>query len=415
MLYHGSLILLAVLALLGVVFEEKIHINKAKTTLFCGTLSWIILFIGAKGEQLGVIEKGLHENLAEIASLWLFLLAAMTFVAYLNKKGMIENLIHLFLPSKISEKKLMIITGIFSFVFSSLADNITATLCSVALIMSLHMPLEKTLKYAVLVVFAVNSGGVALITGDVTTLMIFLSKKVEIENLLLLSLPSFIAVMALTLLLCRGLDGHVEIRLRPTTFHKTELMIAIIFLCTILGTIAANILFAIPPVLSFLFGLSLMFLAATLYRDDSETHPIMDYIRMVEFDTLMFFLGILLVVGMLREIHVLDNLVQLYTLLPHAIASLLMGIASAFIDNVPLTAALLKSGIEMTDTNWLVLTYSVGVGGSLLSIGSAAGIVSMSKVPGLTFSAYLRYYPLLLIAFGCGFAGSMLIGMLRFG
>ncbi|MDO6805267.1 SLC13 family permease, partial [Wenyingzhuangia sp. 1_MG-2023] len=101
---------------------------------------------------------GLEENIGEIASLWLFLLAAMTFVVYLNKKGMIESLIYKVLPSQISERKLLFLTGLFSFVFSSLADNITATLISIALILSLNLPTPKTLRFATLVVFAVNSG-----------------------------------------------------------------------------------------------------------------------------------------------------------------------------------------------------------------------------------------------------------------
>ena len=168
------LIGLAVAALLGVVLEEITHINKAKVTLFFGTLAWILLFVfspaGAEREQ---VLTSLNENIAEIAGLWIFLVAAMTFVAYLNKKGMIENLIYLVLPKRISERALLFLTAAFCFVFSSLADNITATLVSITLILSLKLSAEKTIKYAALVVFAVNSGGVALITGDVTTLMIF--------------------------------------------------------------------------------------------------------------------------------------------------------------------------------------------------------------------------------------------------
>ncbi|MCK9505185.1 MAG: sodium:proton antiporter NhaD [Porticoccaceae bacterium] len=415
MIIHSLLILLAVMALLGVVFEEKIHINKAKTTLFCGTLAWVILFItAASSAQSAQIKLGLTENITDIASLWLFLLAAMTFVAYLNKKGMIENLIYLFLPKRISEKKLLFLTAIFCFLFSSLADNITATLCSVALILSLQLSLEKTIRFAVVVVFAVNSGGVALITGDVTTLMIFLADRVRIEDLLFLSLPSFIAVMVLAGFLSRGLDDIIEVKPHITDIRKVDISIAAIFLLTILGTIGANIYFDIPPVLSFLFGLSLMFLTARFFNEDIDEDPIMDYIRLIEFDTLMFFLGVLLVVGMLREIQVLNGVIELYSAMPHGLANFAMGILSAIIDNVPLTAALLKSGIEMNDTNWLLLTYSVGVGGSLLIIGSAAGIVAMSKIPSMTFNSYLRFLIPLFTAYCCGFAGAYLLGMWLF-
>ncbi|MCP5162046.1 MAG: sodium:proton antiporter NhaD [Hahellaceae bacterium] len=405
------LIFLAIVALLGVVLEDVIHVNKAKITLFLGTLAWILLFMfGGSADHQEHVIRGLEENIAEIASLWLFLVAAMTFVAYLNKKGLIENLIYLFLPERISEKSLLFLTAAFCFVFSSLADNITATLVSVTLILSLNLSLEKTIRFATLVVFSVNSGGVALITGDVTTLMIFLADKVHIVDLLMLAAPAFLAVMLLAALLSRGMNDIVEVQKHRTDVRGVDISIAITFLCTILCTIIFNVTFHIPPVLTFLFGMSIMFLIARFFHDDTE-EPILEYIRVIEFETLLFFLGILLLVGMLKEIHVLDTLVQIYGLLPAFAANYLMGILSATIDNVPLTAALLKAGIEMSPPAWMGLTYAVGVGGSLLVIGSAAGIVAMSKVNGLTFGSYLRYSLFLLIAYSLGYVAVYYLGV----
>ncbi|MEC7474313.1 MAG: sodium:proton antiporter NhaD [Pseudomonadota bacterium] len=406
------LIALAVAALLGVVLEEITHVNKAKVTLFFGTLAWLLLFIFAPaGEVRETVLESLNENIAEIAGLWIFLVAAMTFVAYLNKKGMIENLIYLVLPQRISERALLFLTATFCFVFSSLADNITATLVSITLILSLQLDRAKTIKFATLVVFAVNSGGVALITGDVTTLMIFLAGKVAILQLLVLAVPAFIAVMVLAAMLSIGMRGEVVVQAHRKDVRGVDVAIALIFLCTILGTIIGNFLFQIPPVLTFLAGLSVMFLVARFFSDDNDSDPILEYVRQVEFETLFFFLGILLLVGMLKEIRVLDGLVHIYDQVPAVMANYLMGVMSAAIDNVPLTAALLKSGLQMGVAEWMVLTYAVGVGGSLLVIGSAAGIVAMSKVPGLTFGSYLRHMLYLFIAFNIGFAGVYLIGL----
>jgi len=406
------LIALAVAALLGVVLEEITHVNKAKVTLFFGTLAWLLLFIFAPaGEARETVLESLNENIAEIAGLWIFLVAAMTFVAYLNKKGMIENLIYLVLPQRISERALLFLTATFCFVFSSLADNITATLVSITLILSLQLDRAKTIKFATLVVFAVNSGGVALITGDVTTLMIFLAGKVAILQLLVLAVPAFIAVMVLAAMLSIGMRGEVVVQAHRKDVRGVDVAIALIFLCTILGTIIGNFLFQIPPVLTFLAGLSVMFLVARFFSDDNDSDPILEYVRQVEFETLFFFLGILLLVGMLKEVRVLDGLVHIYDQVPAVMANYLMGVMSAAIDNVPLTAALLKSGLQMGVAEWMVLTYAVGVGGSLLVIGSAAGIVAMSKVPGLTFGSYLRHMLYLFIAFNIGFAGVYLIGL----
>ena len=290
------LVLLAIASLITIVFEEQIKINKAQTVLFFGTFSWIFLFIFSPDtETHQQIQAGLEHNISEIASLWLFLVAAMTFVVYLNKKSLIESAIYRLLPKEISERKLLFLTGIFCFLFSSLADNVTATLVSIALILSLGLSTAKTLRFATVVVFAVNSGGVSMITGDVTTLMIFLAGKVNIVDLLMLALPSLAAVMFLAFLLARPLDGQVKIERKHSDLNTIDVLIAVTFLSTILLTMVGNVLFDIPPVLTFLSGLSIMFLLAKFYGEDTQHHPILDYIRQIEFDTLLFFLGILLI------------------------------------------------------------------------------------------------------------------------
>ena len=284
------LIVFALAALAGVVLEELTHISKAKITLFFGTVSWILLIIFAPaGQERQAVLHGLTENITDIAGLWLFLIAAMTFVAYLNKKGLIENLVYLVLPSRISERGLLFLTGTFCFLFSSLADNITATLVSIALVLSLKLDRIRTIKFATLSVFAVNSGGVALITGDVTTLMIFLAGQVEIASLLLLSLPAFAAVMFLAAALSIGMSGVVHIQSHQTETRPVDLAIAGVFLLTILATISGNMLFQIPPVLTFLTGLSVMFLVARFFNEDNDNDPILEYIRTIEFENVIIF------------------------------------------------------------------------------------------------------------------------------
>ena len=134
---------LIAVAFVLIVVEDVIHVNKAKTTLFFGTLCWIILFISLNGHSLDHIKHELNENILEIATLWLFLMAAMTFVAYLNSKGFIQNLVQRVLPSEISERKLMFLIAGFAFLFSSISDNITATLVSLAVVMSLKLDGRK--------------------------------------------------------------------------------------------------------------------------------------------------------------------------------------------------------------------------------------------------------------------------------
>lgn len=407
------IICLALLALLFVIFEDVIHINKAKSTLFFGCLTWLILYVWPNSPfNHHQVTESLNENLLEIASLWLFLMAAMTFVAYLNGRGFISGLVQRLLPKQLSERKLLVVLGVAAFLFSSLADNVTATLVSVAIITQLNIAMKKRLKYAALIVFAVNSGGVSLITGDVTTLMIFLAGKVSITTLLMLIGPALLGVITLALLLSRGMSGVIELNVKAKPIEPTDSVIALIFLTTIVSTLLLNVLFHVPPVLTFLFGLSLMFLVGHFMQWPKINTNVLNYIREIEFDTLLFFLGILLIVGVLKQLQVLDGIAQIYQLLPTSLANYLMGISSSLIDNVPLTAAVLKADIQMLPSEWLAVTYAMGVGGSLLIIGSAAGIIAMSKVKELSFISYLSMFIQLLIAYSVGYWASVLVSQI---
>jgi Na+/H+ antiporter NhaD/arsenite permease-like protein len=395
------LIFIVSIGFLSIIAEDLIKVDKAKSTLFWGTLAWIVYFIAASMDgSTSFAAEALNENLLDIATLWLFLFSAMTFVAYLSEKGIIEIIASYLLPKQLSEKGLLFFIGAFSFIFSSLADNITATLVCLTILLGLNIDRDKLVKYAIVVVYGVNAGGVSLITGDVTTLMIFLADKVNISDLLMLILPAFTSVFILCLLMSYGMKGNIEVTTKKHTLAPVDSVIALLFFLTIIGVIFGNVFFSIPPVLSFLFGLSVMFMVSRIL--DRE-EPILDYVRKIEFDTLLFFLGVLLLVGMLKEVGVLEVFLDTYKQFPTLIANYAVGITSALFDNVPLTSAILKSGIDMEGNEWLALTFSVGVGGALLAIGSAAGVVAMSKIPELTFMRYLKFFPQLFIAYTSGY------------
>lgn len=408
------LLALIVFAFVMIVIEDLVHVNKAKSTLFIGTLVWILAFIFP--EQIihdGNVQEKLNENLLEIATLWLFLMAAMTYVAYLNQKGLITQLVYRVLPEQITQRKLMLMMALLALLFSSLADNITASLIMLSLLASLNLEKKELLKFATLLVFAVNSGGVALITGDVTTLMIFLAGKVEILDLFLLIPPATIGVAVLVLCLMSGSNQEFQLPRFRRPISGRDKVIGALFLLTILGTLSFSTLYQIPPLLTFLFGLSVMFLVhQMLHKKDDERPNILEYIRDIEFDTLLFFLGVLLLVGMLKELSVLDHLPELYNVLPIAMANYIVGLLSALVDNVPLTAAILKSGVVMDKAQWLGLTYATGVGGSILIIGSAAGVIAMSKMKELTFLSYMRFIHWLLVAYTSGYVCVLVAGSL---
>ncbi|AZQ09516.1 sodium:proton antiporter NhaD [Shewanella khirikhana] len=413
---HTFLIILAVLALLSIIFEEVTHLNKAKTTLFLGCVSWVALFMAAGGgEHTELVAHELNENLLEIATLWLFLMSTMTFVAYLNAKGMIQIMVQKIFPQRVSVRMLMIQVALFALVLSAFCDNVTATLVSLGLLTTFKLDKQMRRRMAVLIIFAVNSGGVALITGDVTTLMIFLSGHVHISELLILFIPAAASVFLLAILFSMNARGEVSTTPINRAYQPVDIAIAAIFFITIIMTMVLNVLFGIPPVLTFLTGLSVMFLVGHTIRSDKEETKILEYIRQVEYDTLLFFLGILLLVGMLKEIGTLELLTEVYAMHDPNISNFVTGMGSAILDNVPLTAALLKAEPVLSTPEWLGLTYAVGVGGSLLVIGSAAGIIAMSKVKELTFVTYLKYVPSLLLSYVVGYALTLLIAYQFYG
>ncbi|MCP8686942.1 sodium:proton antiporter NhaD [Marinobacterium sedimentorum] len=408
---HWILLSLIVLAFVLIVAEDFVHINKAKSSLFLGTLVWLLAFIFPEpGTDAASIQTQLNENLLDIATLWLFLMAAMTFVAYLNQQGLITQMVYRILPARIGQRQLMLLMAMLALAFSSLADNITASLIMLSLLSSLKLKTETVLKFAALLVFAVNSGGVSLITGDVTTLMIFLAGKVEISNLFLLIPAAILGVIVLLLTMLGGTSGELDIPHFRRPVAGRDKVIALLFVLTIGSTLFMSVYFSVPPVLSFLFGLSVMFLMYQfLNRNTPSSQSVLEYIREIEFDTLLFFLGVLLLVGMLKELSVLEHLPALYQVMPVYAANYVVGLLSALVDNVPLTAAILKSGIDMDRADWMGLTYAAGVGGSLLIIGSAAGVIAMSKIEALSFATYLRFLPRLLLAYSVGYVAVLAI------
>jgi Na+/H+ antiporter NhaD/arsenite permease-like protein len=405
------ILVLTALGFISIVLEDLTHINKAKTTLFFGSLVWLLYYI-EHATTAGEVDVKLNENLLEIASLWLFLMSAMTFVAYLNNRGFIANLVMRLLPEKLSLRTLLFITANFAFIFSSLADNVTTTLVCISLLIPLKLDNKDMLRFMAVIVFGVNSGGVSLITGDVTTLMVFLAGKVTIGNLLMLIAPAYAALMILTFFMSKRMSGDLVIEKNQQPILMVDWVAGGQFLITILSILALNVLFHVPPLLTFLVSLGLLFLIMQFLNKDED---VMRNIRLIEFDTLLFFLGVLLMVGMLKELKVLDLLSGMYTHLPIPVANYALGVFSSLVDNVPLTAAVLHSGMEMPLSDWISLVYAVGVGGSLLVIGSAAGIIAMSKVEGLTFASYARYFKYLLVAYTIGFALAWGLGQLVHG
>lgn len=399
---------LFLVAFAAIIFEERIGFEKYKTSMFFGLSAWCLLLIEEhfKGkEAFDKMEHAFHEYVLEISMLWLFLICAMTFVAYLDKRKWIEKVVMKTLPAQMSEKKFLFIMGAFTFLFSGVADNLTATLValSIVLVVMKGAATDTLIRMAVMIVFAANAGGLPLITGDVTTLMIFVAGKIHMVELLRLYVPALITSLVLYVYLARGMNGSITIKKESASINPLDTKIAVIFILSIACILAGHVAFHLPPMLVFLTGLSVMFLVIAHDKIKTKNEvKVLEYVQHVEFDALFFFLGVLLLVGALKEVELLGKLAMLYEVMDPTLATFFIGILSAVVDNIPITAAMLKADLPLDEVGWMLLTYAVGIGGSILVIGSAAGVVAMSKVKELTFGAYLKYTPVVFLVYTLG-------------
>ena len=401
-------LILFLVAFAAIIFEEKIGFEKYKTSMFFGLSAWVLLLIEEhfkSPEAFEKMEHAFHEYVLEIAMLWLFLICAMTFVAYLDKRKWIEMAVMKTLPAQMTEKKFLLIMGVFTFIFSGIADNLTATLValSIVLVVMKGTNVDILIRFAVMIIFSANAGGLPLITGDVTTLMIFVAGKIHMVELLRLYIPAMITSLVLYVYLARGLSGKITIQKEGASLNPLDTKIAVIFILTIASILAGHVAFHLPPMLVFLTGLSVMFLVIAHDKIKTKNEvKVLEYVQHVEFDALFFFLGVLLLVGALKEVELLGKLAMLYEVMNPILATFFIGVLSAVVDNIPITAAMLKANLPLDEVGWMLMTYAVGIGGSILVIGSAAGVVAMSKVKGLTFGAYLKYTPVVFTVYVLG-------------
>ncbi len=389
-----------------VVLEHNIWMNKAKWALFFGTLAWIIIFIYASFTwNIHHSSEMIDEILLEIVKLSLFLVSAMTIISYLSERKVLEQMAHKIIPKKIEKTKLLLLIWLFTFFFSAIADNLTASLVAVTILLTLKKLTKKEIiVFIVFIIFTANAGWVALITWDVTTLMIFLAEKVSMLNLLLLFIPSFISIILMFFLLKWQLNGNIKIEKQDYKLHKIDKLIFIIFILTIIFIIIGHVLFHIPPSITFLFWLSLIFILSWFHKKkDNEDNKILAYIHKVEFDAIFFFIGILLMVWSLDYFWLLSKIWELYKQIPESLATYIIWIVSSILGNIPITATMLKANLPLNEVGWLNMTYAVWTGGSLLIIGSAAWIIAMSKYPEITFYKYLKFLPQIFIAYSIGF------------
>ncbi|TYK65504.1 sodium:proton antiporter NhaD [Colwellia echini] len=419
-----------VLAYSLVILEEQLHLRKSKPVLLAAGLIWILIaaYYVANGMPHAA-EVAIRHNFLEYAELFFFLLVAMTYINALLERDVFNSLRDWLVQKGFSYQALFWITGILAFFISPIADNLTTALIMCAVVLAVGKDEPKFVAMScVNIVVGANAGGAFSPFGDITTLMVWQKGIVQFTEFFQLFLPSVvnfvIPAFIMQFFLPKGSPKSESNEI--TSIKKGGLIIVGLFMLTILTAVSFHNFLHLPPVFGMMLGLGyLKFFGyylrkvghATIDHSDLPTghnikdnFDIFDKIAKAEWDTLFFFYGVILAVGGLGFIGYLGMASEfMYGELGATNANILVGILSAIVDNIPVMFAVLTMQPDMSQTQWLLVTLTAGVGGSLLSVGSAAGVALMGQARGYyTFFSHLKWTPVIAL----GYAASIYVHLL---
>ena len=393
-----------VLAYVGIALEHKLHLNKSAVALAAGGVLWLLASI-SHAEHLS--DELIHAG-ADVFAIVIFLLAAMSLVEILAHYRFFDVLRGKLYALKLNDSKQFILLSLLAFGLSAIIDNLTTTIIMIQIARQFFKGRNLLLMGAAIVVSA-NAGGAFSPIGDVTTVMLWFAGKFSAGQIILQGILPAVALWAVaTGLMYRKLDKdtldtNTEI---VTKWLRSEKIIIFTVFTSFLLPLAMSA-FSLPPYMGLLLGLGVVWLAIDLFKRyvPRETHltaSIEDLIRKTDIASLKFFIGILLSVAALHTMGVLEKLATLvYGSVPTETAliggNISLGLLSAILDNVPLTAIAIQILNTGNESLWVLLALAVGTGGSLLVIGSAAGVVAMGMLKELNFGNYfkLAFFPAL--------------------
>jgi len=386
--------------------EDRYHINKAKPALLTGTGIFMLIGIYFAIYGLGgdLLEKEVEHLIVEIAGIFFFLFVAMTYIEAMIDRGVFSTLRYRLVSKGYSYKKLFWVTGILAFFISPVADNLTTALILSTVLITIDKNNDEFLvPSAVNIVVAANAGGAWSPFGDITTLMVWVDGRADFTEFLFLFPASFLGWGLTAFLLSRfvpkGMPPFNSDEKQAIIEEGGKVIIGL-FALTIILAIISHQLLHLPAMWGMMFGLAILKLY--VYRLNQSSSPIevnvFAWIAKVENDTLLFFFGILAAVGGLHFLGFLEYFTALYEQFGATAVNIAVGFLSAIVDNVPVMSAVLKADPNMgintmeIQEQWMLVTMTAGVGGSLISFGSAAGVGVMGKLHGIyTFSSHMRY------------------------
>ena len=403
-----------------VIFEEQIHMRKSKPVILIGCFMWALIGIYEAQHGGGHARDHVKELIAEIGELFFFLLVAMTYINTLDERNVFKALRVWLLKKGLGFKKLFWATGGITFLLSPLADNLTSALLMSTVALAVSNGNGRFIVPAfVNIVVAANAGGAWSPFGDITTLMVWTSGKVATMEFSYLVLPSIVNwIIPASIMYFAVPDEHPEPDKEEVEFKPGAKVIIGLGIFTIATAVSFHQFLHLPPFLGMMFGLGLLMMMGWYLKrwgehkhlvkmgipDERRDRPrfnIFSKVEGVEFDTLLFFFGVLTAVGALQYIGYLALASEsMYGTLGPTTANIIIGVLSAIVDNIPVMYAVLKMSPEMGLDQWLLITLTCGVGGSLLSVGSAAGVAVMGvDRKYYTFMSHLKWAPVIALGY----------------
>tara|TARA_B100000700_G_scaffold324406_1_gene430467 strand:- start:637 stop:1938 length:1302 start_codon:yes stop_codon:yes gene_type:complete len=404
-------IIIFVLAYGFVMAEEFSHLRKSKPVIISAALIWAVIafhFAGNK-EYSHEIEHALEHNILEFAELFLFLLVAMTYINSLEERRVFDVVRYQLTSRGLTFRQLFIFTGVITFFLSPIADNLTTALVMCSVLLACGQGNAKFLSLGCInIVVAANAGGAYSPFGDITTLMVWQAGIVDFFTFFEIFIPSVINYIIPAFIMYFFIPNEKpKVNTEKVYIKRGGKMIIFLGLITIFSAVNFHNILHLPPMLGMMFGLGLLglysFYLKISYNSEIDDHKF-DFFKKIskaEWDTLLFFFGVILSVGGLGFIGYLSLVSEfLYDGLGPTIANFLVGILSAIVDNIPVMFAVITMRPEMSIDQWLLVTLSTGVGGSLLSIGSAAGVALMGQARGYyTFFGHLKWTPVIFLGY----------------
>ena len=395
-------LILFVLAYFFVMIEEFTHLRKSKPVIMVAGIIWAIIgWVYASNGIPHAAEAAVRHNFLEFAELFLFLLVAMTYIESMRERLVFDKLKVWLISRGFSYRQLFWLTGILAFFMSPIADNLTTALVMGAVVLAVGAGNARFISIGfVNIVVAANAGGAFSPFGDITTLMVWQKGLVDFQQFFVLFVPSVVNYLIPAAIMHFAIKNEKPEAIEEKVDIKVGgILITFMFLVTIATAVSFHNFLHLPPAMGMMTGLGYLMIVSYFVKrkdsieENSERFNVFTMVSRAEWDTLLFFFGVIVSVGGLGFMGYLALVSEaMYVELGATYANVLVGILSAIVDNIPVMFAVLTMTPDMSLGQWLLVTLTAGVGGSLLSIGSAAGVALMGQSKGYyTFVSHLKW------------------------